>query len=122
MRARFLNGKHAKLSIIVCYAPTNDADEEDKDAFYRRLQEEVEKVPTHDVLCVIGDLNAKVGDVNSNREQVMGRQGCGTMNDNGKDSATFAWRMGLLLGVLSSSQNIFIKSYGYLQMARLKIR
>ena len=39
IRARF-NGKHAKLSIIQCYAPTNDADDEEKDAFYIRLQEE----------------------------------------------------------------------------------
>ena len=59
IRARF-NGKHANLSIIQCYAPTYEANEEEKDAFYGRLQEEVEKVPTYDVLCVIGDLNAKV--------------------------------------------------------------
>ena len=52
IRTRF-NGKHTKLSIIQCYAPTNDADDEDKDAFSRRLQEEVDKVTFHDVLCVM---------------------------------------------------------------------
>ena len=35
--------------------------EEEKDVFYERLQDESEKVPTHDVLCVTSDLNAKVG-------------------------------------------------------------
>lgn len=49
IRARF-NGKHAKLSIIQCYAPINDADDEKKDAFYIKLQEKVKKLPAHDVL------------------------------------------------------------------------
>src|SRR5579871_6664724 len=63
MTARF-NGRYAKLYIIQCYAPTNEAEEEDKEAFYRRLQETVDKVPAHDVLCIMGDLNAKVGNNN----------------------------------------------------------
>ena len=73
IRAR-VNGKHANLSIIQCYAPTNEANEEEKEAFYGRLQEEGEKVPIHDVLYVIGDLNAKVGSDNTNRESAMGKR------------------------------------------------
>ena len=68
MRAR-LNGKHAKLSIIQCYAPINDADDDEKDAFYIKLQEEVEKLPAHDVLLVIGDLSTKVGNYNTSQEK-----------------------------------------------------
>ena len=33
MRARF-NSKHCKLTIIQCYAPTNEAKEKDKDDWY----------------------------------------------------------------------------------------
>ncbi|XP_056017289.1 craniofacial development protein 2-like [Ostrea edulis] len=83
MTARF-NGKYVKTSIIVCYAPTNDAEEEQKDTFYQQLQKAVDKIPTHDVLLIIGDLNAKVGSSNEGREKSMGKHGCGTINDNGE--------------------------------------
>ena len=33
---------------------------------------------------MMGDLNAKVGNDNRNYERVMGKEGCGTMNDNGE--------------------------------------
>ena len=97
IRAKF-SGKHTRLSIIQCYAPTNDAADEDKDAFYRRLQEEVDKVPTHDVLCVMGDMNAKVGDNNTNRERFMGNHRCGDLNDNGERLSDFCLENRLIIG------------------------
>ena len=97
IRARF-NGKHTKLSIIQCYAPTSDADDEDKDAFSRRLQEEVDKVTFHDVLCVMGDMNAKVGDNNTNRERVMGNHWCGDLNDIGERFSDFCLENRLIIG------------------------
>ena len=35
------------------------------------------------MIVVMGDLNAKVGNNNTNREEVMGKFGVGVMNDNG---------------------------------------
>ena len=55
-----------------------------KDDFYESLQSAVKAVPKHDVLLVIGDLNARVGNNNTGRERVMGRHGTGTMNNNGE--------------------------------------
>ena len=61
--------KCSKLTVIQCYSPTNTADEADKHNFYEQLQSEVAKTPKHDVLMVIGDLNAKVGSDNTGREE-----------------------------------------------------
>jgi hypothetical protein len=83
IRAR-CQAKQGKLTIIQCYARTNEADDDEKTYFYLALQSEIEKVPKHDVAIVMGDLSAKVGHDNSGKERVMGKYGCGNINDNGE--------------------------------------
>ena len=78
-----LKGRHTNLSIIQCYAPTNDSSDEDKDEFYGQLENCILEAPRHDVLLVMGDLNAKVGSSNEHFERVLGKEGCGAMNENG---------------------------------------
>ena len=97
LQARF-DSKYTKLSIIVCYAPTEDADEEDKDDFYDQLQGITENVKSHDMLLVIGDLNARVGRDNSGRERVLGRNGYGIINDNGDRLCSFCEENDLVVG------------------------
>ena len=82
MKVRF-NSKFAKLTIIACYAPTEEAEEEEKDEFYEQLEEEIRTTPRHDVLMVIGDLNATVGEDNTVKERAMGTQGFGCAINNG---------------------------------------
>ena len=43
------NSKHTKLTVIFWYAPTEEADEEKKDVFYKQLQAATQDVPTHDM-------------------------------------------------------------------------
>ncbi|KAL9961610.1 hypothetical protein ACROYT_G030582 [Oculina patagonica] len=38
----------------------------------------------HDVLCVIGDFNARVGSNNEGRDKIIRKNGCGNINDNGR--------------------------------------
>ena len=97
IRARF-NSKYCKLSIIQCYAPTNDADEETKDNFYEQLQMVVSKVPQHDMLLIMGDLNAKVGADNTECEKSMDKHGCGTRNDNGERLIDFCLNNNQVMG------------------------
>ena len=48
--------------VLSCvYAPTEEASEGVKEAFYRKLEEEVGKIQKHDCIIISGDLNAKVG-------------------------------------------------------------
>ena len=79
-----LKGRQTNLSIIQCYAPTNDSNDRDKEAFYEQLQATFENVHGRDLLLVMGDVNAKVGSDNLNFERVMKREGCGVQNDNGE--------------------------------------
>ena len=78
------NSRYTKLTIISCYAPIEDAEKEDKEAFYNQLQEVIHRVPVHDMLLVIGDLNARVSNDNTGRESNLGTHRGGIMNDNGE--------------------------------------
>lgn len=85
-----LSGRFQNISLISIYAPTEDAEEEEKDAFYGILEEEVNKLPQYDIKIVIGDANAKVG-----REEiwteVAGKESLHeSTNENGLRLLTFA--------------------------------
>ena len=97
LQARF-NSRYTKLSIIVCYAPTEEAEEEDKDSFYDRLQAITENIKSHDMLIVLGDLNARVGVENEGRERVIGKNGYGIINDNGERLCSFCEENDLVVG------------------------
>ena len=84
--------------MLVCCAPTEDANAEVKDAFYDQLQTAVESVHAHDVLFILGDLNAKVRSNNTGREHFMGKHGIGTINDNGERLADVCEENNLLIG------------------------
>ena len=49
------------------------------------------------MIVVMGDLNAKVGNNNKNRGEVMGRFGVGIMNDNGERLCDFCSANGLVV-------------------------
>lgn len=66
--------RFTKTTVIQIQAPTNDTDEETEHVFCDQLQKIVDRVPRHDMLLVIGDWSAKVG------EQQVGEEGILTVD------------------------------------------
>jgi exonuclease III len=54
-------GKFNNLSIISVHAPTEEKTDEEKEKFYEDLQIVHNKIPKHDIVIILGDLNAKIG-------------------------------------------------------------
>lgn len=69
--ARFQT-RFLKMTVIQVYAPTEEADDADKDAFYEQLQDILDEAPSHDVKLVMGDWNAQLDQNRSGLEQVKG--------------------------------------------------
>ena len=61
------------------YAPNSNAEETEVERFYEDLQDLLELTPKKDVLFIIGDWNAKVG--NQERPGVTGKFGLGMRNE-----------------------------------------
>ena len=55
-----LTHRHGHLTILVPYAPTEDASDVEKDGFYDLLEGAVRNVAPHNQLVVAGDLNAVI--------------------------------------------------------------
>ena len=70
--------------MVQTYAPINDAMDEQKNESYNQLQDTISDCNRNDVIAVIGDLNAKVGNNNTNRKEVVRKFGIGIMNDSGE--------------------------------------
>ena len=55
------------ITVIQCYSPANDALDDKKEDFYDQLQCVVNKRSDKDITLLMGDLKAKIGDVNACR-------------------------------------------------------
>ena len=55
-----LHSRQINISVIVAYAPTEDADDTVKNDFYQQLSDTFDELPGHDIKLVMGDFNARV--------------------------------------------------------------
>ncbi|CAH8468484.1 unnamed protein product [Heterobilharzia americana] len=81
-------------------APTNNAEQEEKEEFYKQFQSTLDKTPVGDIKILMGDMNAKLrGAENTGRELTMGREALGeVMNENGELFAEFCAFNDLVIG------------------------
>ena len=70
-------GDDRYLTIINVYAPTMMYSDEEKEAFYEKLAEAVDKVPREDKLLILGDFNARVGQDHETYDSTLGKFGKG---------------------------------------------
>ena len=75
-------GKPFNIMEIQVYAQTSNAEEAKTEQFYEDLQDLLELTPKGDVLFIIGDWNAKVG--NQETLGVTGKFGLGVWNEAGE--------------------------------------
>ena len=83
--------------MVQACAPTNDAMDEEKDEFYNQVQDTVSSCNRNDMIVVVGDWNAKVGNNNTNRKELIGKFGIGIMNDNEERLCDFCSANGFII-------------------------
>ena len=76
--------RHGRLQVIVCYAPTNRHIDANKDQFYNTLTDLIASFARHDIVVVLGDLNATLGSDRRGYESVLGPHSSRSRNDNGE--------------------------------------
>jgi exonuclease III len=93
-----LSTRLRKLTIAQCYAPTNVASIEEKEAFYGSLEATLQHINQSDIVILMGDLNAKIGEYNTGLKNVMGRHGMGARNENGEMFIDTCMNYNLVIG------------------------
>ena len=79
--------KAFNVTVIQVYAPTSNAEEAEVERFYEDLQDLLELTPPKDILFIIGDWNAKVG--NQETPGATSKFGLGVQNEAGQRLTEF---------------------------------
>ena len=88
-------GQPFNITVIQAYSPTSNAEEAEVEQFYEDLQDLLELTPPKDVLFIIGDWNAKVG--NQETPGVTDKFGLGIRNEAGQRLIEFCQQNALVI-------------------------
>jgi hypothetical protein len=109
----------SKVTIVQCYTPTNVTEKEEKSFTSKPKPLSIKTKERHKILT--GDLNAKVGADNSDRELIMGRQEAGNRTKTASVSQNSVPSTTLLLEEQSSHSRKSIRSLGLPQSKDRKL-
>ena len=84
-----IQGEENKIVLIVAYFPTCSHSDEDVNELYNKIQATVDKIPQRDFVFLLGDFNARVGNLCSLYPNCIGRNTVGNSNDRGEQLAQF---------------------------------
>ena len=87
--------KPFNIRVIQVYAPTSNTEEAEVERFYEDLQDFLELTPPKDVLCIIGDWNAKVG--SQETTEVTSKFALGVQNEAGQRLIEFCQENALVI-------------------------
>ncbi|GFR89494.1 craniofacial development protein 2-like [Elysia marginata] len=116
--------KPFNIVIMQVYAPTSDYPDEKIAAFYDDVSKTLKQAKSSDVVIVMGDFNAKVG--NTAMSKSIGRYGLGTSNERGERVEELRRRLhsasgtGLTQVGMASCQPAFSPSASGLAIYRLR--
>ena len=88
-------GKPFNITVIQVYVPTSNTEEAELEQFYEDLQDLLELTPQKDVLFIIGDWKAKVGNQETPGE--IGKFGLGVQNEAGQKLIAFCQENALVI-------------------------
>ncbi|KAL0901105.1 hypothetical protein ABMA27_006427 [Loxostege sticticalis] len=74
-----LKSSPMNLNIVQVYAPTSTASDEAIEKFYSELESTMAKVPSRELLIILGDLNSKIGENAHQLSKCAGRFGLGNL-------------------------------------------
>jgi endonuclease/exonuclease/phosphatase family metal-dependent hydrolase len=86
------------VTLIQCYAPTEMANNEGKDKFYGQMQTVLRSIKKQDIIIIMGDLNAQLGNENEGADMIMGKYGLRKLNDNGERFVELCGNFNLTIG------------------------
>ena len=86
---KFAAQRRAKLVVILCYAPTNEAEDLAKDNFWNQLSSLVSSLKQRERVCLVGDFNEEPGQQSDVNVPCRGPFGRGEENDNSEKLLSF---------------------------------
>ena len=92
-----LEVKGSILNIVSAYAPQVNNSMEEKNDFWKDLDELIKSISKEEKIVLGADLNGHMGEENIGDEDIMGRYGTGTRNKEGSRVVDFGKRMDLAI-------------------------